>query len=132
MFIIAVELLDLPDELILAIMKKVHPQVLFLCSMVGIRNNRLERLAFDKCHSIDLTCDYFPSSYKLVMKQFYFDVMPRIKHDIKSLTIKLDQISFIKTFVEKKCNKTLPNLTHLKIMLGAKRIKFGIPYTLGK
>ena len=56
-----VQLLDLPDELILAILKKVNPQVLLLCAMIDIGNNRLEQLAFDKCHSIDLTFDYFQS-----------------------------------------------------------------------
>ncbi|CAF4920140.1 unnamed protein product [Rotaria magnacalcarata] len=33
-----IELFDLPDELLLAIMKKVNPQVLFLCSMINIGN----------------------------------------------------------------------------------------------
>jgi hypothetical protein len=113
-------------------MKKVHPQVLFLCSMVGIGNDRLERLAFDTCHLIDLTCDYFPNTYKLVMKQIYFNVMPRIIHDIKSLRIKFHQISFIETFLKKRCNGTSPNLTHLEIILGAKHVKTSIPYTLGK
>ena len=60
-------------------MKKVHPQVLFLCSMFGIGNERLEQLAFDTCHSIDLTCDYPPNSYKLVRKQLHYNVMPRIQ-----------------------------------------------------
>ncbi len=56
-----VQLLDLPDELILMIMNKVKPRVLLLCSIITIGNNRLEQLALDKCHSIDLTIDYFQS-----------------------------------------------------------------------
>ncbi|CAF2677437.1 unnamed protein product [Rotaria sp. Silwood2] len=126
-----VELLDLPDELILAIMKKVDPQVLFLCSMIDIGNKRLEQLAFDRCHSIDLTFDYFRAPHQLFIERFYSYVMPRISHDIQSLTINLHHISSIKTF-ENNCNKTLPNLTHLKIMMGAKLSKTGIPYTIGK
>ncbi|CAF1227901.1 unnamed protein product, partial [Rotaria sordida] len=126
-----IELVDLPDELILTIMKKVNPQVLFLCSMINIGNYRLEQLAFDRYHSIDLTFDYFRASHKLFMKRFYSNVMPRIIHDIKSLTINLYQISSIQTFVENNCNRTLPNLTHLKIMLGTKRSLIGILYTIG-
>ena len=33
-----IELVDLPDELILFILKKVNPRVLLLCSMTGIGN----------------------------------------------------------------------------------------------
>ncbi|CAF2584827.1 unnamed protein product [Rotaria sp. Silwood2] len=126
-----IERVDLPDELILAIMKKVNPQVLFLCSMINISNYRLEQLAFDRCHSIDLTFDYFGAPHKLLMKIFYSDVMPHIIHNIKSLTINLYHISSIQTFVENNCYGTLPNLTHLKIMLGAKHSQTGIPYTIG-
>jgi hypothetical protein len=124
-------LLDLPDELILAIMKKVNPQVLLLCSMIDIGNNRLEQLAFDRCHSIDLTFDYPRAPHALLMERFYSHVMPRISHDIESLTIDLRHIASIKTF-ENNFNGTFPNLTHLKIMLGAKHSKTGIPYTIGK
>lgn len=67
-----IELIDLPDELLLAIMKKVNPQVLLLCSMIDIGNCRLEQLAFDKCHSADLTFNYFRAPHKLRMKRFLF------------------------------------------------------------
>ncbi|CAM4847318.1 unnamed protein product [Rotaria magnacalcarata] len=77
-----IELFDLPDESLLAIMKKVNPQVLFLCSIIDIGNCRLEQLAFDKCH---LTFNYFRAPHKLRMKRFYSNVMPSIMHDIKSL-----------------------------------------------
>jgi len=126
-----VELLDLPDELILIIMKKVNPQVLLLCSMINIGNYRLEQLVFDRCHSIDLTFDYRQAPHQLLMERFYSDVMPRISHDIQSLTINVDHISSIQTFLQNNSIETLPNLKHLKIMLGAKRNKTGIPFTLG-
>ncbi|CAF5117120.1 unnamed protein product [Rotaria magnacalcarata] len=80
-----IELFDLPDELLLAIMKKVNPQVLFLFSMINIGNYCLEQLAFNRSHSIDLTFDYFRAPHKLPMKRFYSNVMPRIIHDIKSV-----------------------------------------------
>jgi len=125
-------LVDLPDELILAIMERVNPQVLLLCSMINIGNNRLEELAFDRCHSIDLTFDYLRAPHELFLRRFYSDVMPRIGHDIQSLTINLHHIASIKTIVENNFSGTLPNLRHLKIMLGAKLSKKGVPYTIGK
>jgi hypothetical protein len=63
-------MLDLPDELILAIMKKVNPQVLLLCSMFNIGNKRLEELAFNRCDSIDLNFDYIRAPHQLFMKLF--------------------------------------------------------------
>ncbi|CAF3071191.1 unnamed protein product, partial [Rotaria sp. Silwood2] len=66
-----VELVDLPDELILIIMNKVKPKVLLLCSIITIGNNRLEKLVLDKCDSIDLTFDYFQSPYKCLIQRFY-------------------------------------------------------------
>ncbi|CAF3995533.1 unnamed protein product [Rotaria sordida] len=125
-----VKLLDLPDELILAIMKKVNPQVLLLCSMIDIGNKRLEQLAFDRCYSIDLTFDYVQPIEESLMERFYSHVMPRIGHHIQSLTINIYHISSIKTFVENNFHGTLPNLTHLKILLYAKHTKTGIPYTI--
>jgi hypothetical protein len=53
-----VELLDLPDEMILTIMNKIKHRPILLYSMIGIKNIRLEQLALDQCHSIDLTSDY--------------------------------------------------------------------------
>jgi hypothetical protein len=101
--------------------------------MINIDNNRLEKLAFDRCHSIDLTFDYIRASHKLLMKRFYSNILSRIIHNIKSLTINHFHILPIKNFLEKtNCNQTLPNLTHLKIMIGAKHAETGIPYTIGK
>ncbi|CAF1148284.1 unnamed protein product [Rotaria sordida] len=125
-----IELVDLPDELILFIMKKVNPRMLLLCSMIGIGNNRLEALAFDICHSIDLTFDYPQAPHRSFRRRFFSHVMPRISYDIQSLRINLNHIQSIKTFVENNCNGTLPNLTHLKIMLGTNQVKTGIPYTI--
>jgi hypothetical protein len=103
-----IQLLDLPDELILAILKKVNPQVLLLCSMIDIGNHRLEQLAFDRCHSIDLTFDYPEAAHRSLMKQFYSRVMPRVCHDIQSLTINFYHILPMTTFIKKNRNGTLP------------------------
>ena len=64
-----VELLDLPDELILAIMNKIKPRAILLYSMIGIKNIRFEQLALDQCHSIDLTSDDFDSSYEMFIQK---------------------------------------------------------------
>jgi hypothetical protein len=79
-----VQLLDLPDELLLMILKKVNPQLLLLCSMIVIVNHRLKKLAFDRCHSIDLSFDYPQAKHRLLLKSFYSDIMPCIVHNIRS------------------------------------------------
>ncbi|CAF1077709.1 unnamed protein product [Rotaria sordida] len=125
-----VQLLDLPDELILIIMNKVKSNVLLLCSIIDIGNNRLEQLALDKCHSIDLTIDYFQSPFESLMTRFYSHVMYRIINNIQSLTLTIRQIPDIVSYVEKNSNGILPNLTHLKIMIGRQAHRTGTPYTL--
>ena len=127
-----VELLDLPDELILYIMNKVNPRALLLCSMIGISNNRLKELAFSRCHSIDLSFDYCRAAHTSLMQKFYSDVMPRISNDIRTLTINFRHISSMKSFLEYDSNGTLPNVRHLKIIIGAIQQKTGIPYTISK
>jgi hypothetical protein len=102
-----------------------------LCSIIDIGNNCLEQFGFDRCHSIDLTFDYFPAAHQPLIKQFYSHVMPLIRHDIQSLTINLHHILSIKTFVENNCNGTLPNRAHLKILLCARCSKADIPYIIG-
>ncbi|CAF1442490.1 unnamed protein product [Rotaria sordida] len=125
-----VQLLDLPDELILNIMNKVKPHVLLLSSIITIGNNRLEQLALDKCHSIDLTFDYVQSPYETLIQRFYLDIMPHIVNNIQSLTLTIRHIPHIITFAEKNFNGTLPNLTHLKIMIGKQHDQTGTPYTV--
>ena len=127
----AVELLDLPDEIILTIMKKVDPQVLLFCSMINIGNSRLEQLVFDRCHSIDLTFDYGHAPHKQLMKRFYSHVLPRISHQIQSLTIDISHILSINRSLQNICIEHLPNLKHVKLMLGTKYSKTGIPWTIG-
>ncbi|CAF2974481.1 unnamed protein product [Rotaria sp. Silwood2] len=126
-----IELADLPDEVILAIMNKVEYRAELLCSIIGIGNNRLEQLALDKCHSIDLTFDYFDSPYELLMQRFYSHVMPRIYYNIQSLTLNVHHIRHFVTYVNENYNGTLLNLTHLKLVFGKRCFKTGTPYTIG-
>ncbi|CAF3562076.1 unnamed protein product [Rotaria socialis] len=125
-----IQLVDLPDELILIIMNKVKPKVLLLCSIITIGNNRLEKLALDMCHSIDLTFDYFQSPNQFIIPRFYTHVMPCIINNIQSLTLSIQHIPNMITFVERYCNGTLPNLTYLKIIIGRQNSMTGTPYTL--
>ncbi|CAF3745416.1 unnamed protein product, partial [Rotaria sordida] len=83
------QLFDLPDELILIIRNKVKPRVLLLNSIITIGNTRLEQLAIDKCHSIDLTFDYVQSPYETLIQRFYSHIMPHIIDNIQSLTINI-------------------------------------------
>jgi hypothetical protein len=127
-----IELLDLPNELILSIMNKVKPRVLLLCSIIGMGNNRLEHLAIDKCRSIDLTFDYRQSPHEQLMKRFYSHVLPYIYKNIQSLTLTFHHLSEISAFAEENCDGTFPNLTNLKIMLPRKCHITGTTFTLGK
>ncbi|CAF0882264.1 unnamed protein product [Rotaria sordida] len=127
-----VELVDLPDELILTIMNKIKPQVLLVCSIITVGNNRLEQLALDKCHSIDLTFDYFQSPHESVIQRFYSHVMSRISNNIQSLILNIEHLPKMIGFAEKECNGILPNLTHLKIMLDSESRGTGTPDALGK
>jgi hypothetical protein len=127
-----IEFLDLPNELILAIMTKVKPRVLLLCSIIGIGNNRLEQLAIDKCRSIDLTLDYPQSPHQQLMKRFYSHVLPYIYKNIQSLALTFHHLSDISTFAEENSDETFPNLSHLKIILPRQSRLTGTNFTLGK
>ncbi len=126
-----IQLLDLPDELILAIMNKILPHALLLCSIIDIGKNRLEQLALDKCQAIDLTFDFFQSPDELLFERFYSNVMSRIFNNIQSLALYIQHLPKIRTFIEKNCDGILPNLTHLRIMICKRIPKTGTPYTLG-
>ncbi|CAF2390754.1 unnamed protein product [Rotaria sp. Silwood2] len=112
-------------------MNKVKPHVLLLCSIIGIGNNRLEQLVLDKCQEIDLTFDYPQSSHESLFERFYLYVLPRIINNIQSLTLHIQHLPKIASFVEKNCDGILPNLTHLRIMLGRRNPKTGTPFTIG-
>ncbi|CAF2546125.1 unnamed protein product [Rotaria sp. Silwood2] len=112
-------------------MNKVKPHVLLLCSIIDIGNNRLEQLVLDKCQEIDLTFDYPQSSHESLFERFYLYVLPRIINNIQSLTLHIQHLPKIASFVEKNCGGILPNLTHLRIMLGRRNPKTGTPFTIG-
>jgi len=113
-------------------MNKVKPKVLLLCSIISIGNNRLEKLALDMCHSIDLTFDYFQLPNQFIIPRIYTHVMPCIINNIQSLTLSTRHIQNLTTFIEGYSNRTLPNLTHLKIIIARQNSTTGTSFTLGK
>ena len=118
--------------MILTIMNKVQHRVELLCSIIGIGNNRLEQLALDKCHELDLSFDYFDSPHETFFERFHLQVMPRICNNIQSLILNIEHVPDIVTFAKENCVGTFPNLTHLKIIIGKRCPKTGTPFTLGK
>ncbi|CAF3333006.1 unnamed protein product [Rotaria sp. Silwood1] len=124
-----VELLDLPDEMILSIMNKIKPRPILLYSMIGIKNIRLEQLALGQCHSIDLTSDYFESPNEMLIQKFISFTLPCIFNYIESLTINILHIRnfdrIAKTIHDKNC---LNNLKHLKIMAGRFHCDTQVPF----
>ena len=114
-----VELLDLPDEMILAIMNKIKPRAILLYSMIGIKNIRLEQLALGQCHSIDLTSDYFNTPYQTDIEELLSTTLPSIFNYIESLTIDIciyACLDHINAAID--AQNCLNNLKHLKIMNG--------------
>ncbi len=113
-------------------MNKIKPRVLLLCSIIDIGNKRLEQLALDRCHSIDLTFNYFESSHELFFRRFYLHVMSRISNQIQSVTLDIPYIIDLINVAEQNCNGTLPNLTHVKITSDIQCHRTGTPYILSK
>ncbi|CAF3595043.1 unnamed protein product [Rotaria socialis] len=124
-----VELLDLPDEMILAIMNKIKPRAILLYSMIGIKNIRLEQLALGQCHSIDLTSDYCDSQYEILIEEFISFTLPCVFNYIESLTINIVHIQDLdhiaETIRDRSC---FNNLKHLKIMAGRLKCTTEAPF----
>ncbi|CAF4720464.1 unnamed protein product [Rotaria sp. Silwood1] len=126
-----IELLDFSDEMILTIMHKIQYRTELLCSIIGIGNNHLEQLALAKCQSIDLIFVFTHSPYELLIQRFYSHLIPRIYYNIQSLTLSLQHLLRIVNFANGNRDRTLPNLTHLKIMFGKQCCETDAPCTLG-
>ncbi|CAF4407326.1 unnamed protein product [Rotaria sp. Silwood2] len=125
-----VELLNLPDEMILSIMNKVKPRELLLYSIIGIGNNRLEQLALDQCHSIDLTFDYCHSPHEIIIKQLISSTFVCIFNSIESLSINVKHLPRLVHMAKTIDDKNCLNLKYLKIMAGRFYSNTGTPYTI--
>ncbi len=113
-------------------MNKVKPHAILLCSIIDTGNDRLEELALDKCHSIDLSFDYHYAPHELLFKRFFSDVLPRIYNNIQSLTLSLKHLLHIDAAVKAIDSKSLPNLRHPKIFAGRRRHYTGTPFTISE
>jgi hypothetical protein len=86
-----VHLLDLPDEILMTILKKLDP-VDVLYSLVGV-NRQLDRLACDPFFitSIDLravsSTDYVSCLCNPIFERFCAEILPRIHHHVKWLHV---------------------------------------------
>ncbi|CAF1116686.1 unnamed protein product [Adineta steineri] len=101
-----IHLLDLPDELLLTILKKLS-NTYVLYSFLDIGNNRLDTLLRDQTltNNIDLTS----INDTTILNQALFCVLPRIHHNVRDLTFESSLIS--RVFHA----GSYPKLTHLKI-----------------
>jgi hypothetical protein len=101
--------------------------------MIGIKNIRLEQLALDQCHSIDLTSDYFDSPYEMLIQEFISFTLPCIFNYIESLTINIIHIPDLDHIIKKIDDKNcLNNLKHLKIMAGRLYCDTEVPFRTSK
>lgn len=127
--IASVELLDLPDEILLMIMCQMKPLVELLTPLIGIGNARLENLLFDRsrCSSLDLTFDFPSSPRRMVMNRFFSHVLPCIYSYIESLTLNFQHLSYVTAVALRTAEEHFPNLAQLKIVQGRRIPGSGTP-----
>ncbi len=110
----SVQLLDLPDELLLIILRKLHC-VDKLYSLEGI-NKRLDEMVVSKCNTeiIDLATIFMDNdvylTFDIILDRFCSHILPRIGHKVELLF--LQQISMERVLLA--CE--YPNLHNLNIV----------------
>ena len=114
--------------MILAIINKIQPAALSLASIIGIGNNRLERLALGQCHSINLSYYYPGFPYEKLLT----DVMRRNFNRIQSIIIYHIYIPCLDAISREIDYKNLSQLTHLKIVTSRVYKHTGTSFTIGK
>jgi hypothetical protein len=88
-----VHLLDLPDEILLIITKKLNSTDV-LHSLLGV-NKRLDKMArtFDNTKFIDfstiLSNGSFSSIDDIKLNRFCYDILPQIRHNVVALSLEL-------------------------------------------
>ena len=82
------QLLDLPDELLLIILKKLD-NIDVLYSLVDINNNRLDVLAQDKLFTSILN---LVLTDEKIFDRICIDILPRIDHNVKRLILESSSI----------------------------------------
>jgi hypothetical protein len=99
-----IHLLDLPDEILLIILKKLD-NIDVLYSLLNIENNRLDILAQDKLFTNTLN---LVLSDEIIFERFCRHILPRIHGNIKYLILESSAIKRI------LLAGSYPNLTNLK------------------
>ena len=94
-------LLDLPNELLLIILNKVG-NVNALYSLFGSINERFDSLLQDNVFTktlhlikISSTCDYSSSLDDSILNRFCSDILPKIHHNVKHLTLESESMKRI-------------------------------------
>jgi hypothetical protein len=124
-----INLLDLPDEILFIILKKLdNMDVLY--SLFGVGNQRLdiilqENIFTNKLKFVTITlADDICSIVDPILNRFCIDILPKIDYNVKSLI--LDSISMEKILLA----GDYPNLTQLKLFNF--NVKIVSRYFLGK
>ena len=131
-FVANVELLDLPDEMLMMIMQKLTRNVELLSSLIGVGNARLENLALERCSFVDLTYDFLSSPWKRVIERFLSHTLPRIYNNIESLAMNLEHLSCVTRVASSTPERNFPHLKQLKIIRSRRLPYSGIPMTTGE
>jgi hypothetical protein len=121
-----VHLLDLPDEILLIILKKLN-NIDVLYSLLNINNERLNILAQEKTFSNTLnfvSTDNISSINLCKLDRFCIDILPRIHYNVKCFI--LEPISMERILLA----ADYPNLTELKLFNFKREI--ALPYFTSK
>lgn len=106
-----VHLLDLPNEMLLSILKKLdNADVLY--SLLGINNERLENIIRHESFSNILNIASMTQNTTInhsILDRFCNDILPRISFNVKCLILQPD-------YMERLLATSYPNLTELKLL----------------
>jgi hypothetical protein len=108
-----VHLLDLPNEILLIILKKLD-NIDVLYSLSGINNQRLDSLAQEKIFTnvlnlVSASMNNIYSIPPLIFHRFCYDILPRVHHNVKCLVLDSSSMERILLAAD------YPNLCELKL-----------------
>jgi len=108
-----VHLLDLPNEILLIILKKLD-NIDVLYSLSGINNQRLDSLAQEKIFTnvLNLVSASMDSNYSIppsILHRFSYNILPRVHHKVKCLVLESSYMERILLAGD------YPNLCELKL-----------------
>jgi hypothetical protein len=116
-----VQLLDLPNEILFLILKKLdNMDVLY--SLLGVNDQRLDIMVQNQAFTNNLNFVTMSSNENIssisdsILDRFCFDILPRIHHNVKSFTLESASMERILLAAN------YPNLTKLKLFNFNKQI----------